>query len=183
MEEEEKELVSKAKSGDSESFSKLYSKYYSTIHYTIYMIVKNDEVTNDLSSVVFTKAWNKISSFVDNISFKMWLKTIATNTAIDFLRRTKNENLNKYIDDTENYIQLADDSKSPEEEYIIKEKARIIMQLIPKLRKKYRDLINMKLDGLSYKQIAESVNSTELAVKSDLSKARKRLKQLYHSIN
>ena len=41
----------------------------------------------------------------------------------------------------------------------------------------------MKLDGLSYKQIAESVNSTELAVKSDLSKARKRLKQLYHSIN
>ena len=113
----------------------------------------------------------------------MWLKTIATNTAIDFLRRTKNENLNKYIDDTENYIQLADDSKSPEEEYIIKEKARIIMQLIPKLRKKYRDLINMKLDGLSYKQIAESVNSTELAVKSDLSKARKRLKQLYHSIN
>ena len=73
MEEEEKELVSKAKSGDSESFSKLYSKYYSTIHYTIYMIVKNDEVTNDLSSVVFTKAWNKISSFVDNISFKMWL--------------------------------------------------------------------------------------------------------------
>ena len=183
MEEEEKVLVEKAKAGDSESFSKLYSKYYKTVRYTIFLIMKDEDITNDLSSIVFTKAWNKISMFVDNISFKMWLKTIATNATIDYLRRHKSDNLNDHIDNSDNHIQLEDNGKSPEEEYIIKEKARIIMELIPKLRKKYRDLINMKIEGLTYKEIASKTDSNELAVKSNLAKARKRLKQLYQKIN
>ena len=183
MEEKEKILVENAKGGDFNSYSELFGKYYNTIRYTISTIVKNEEITNDLISIVFTKAWNKINLFVNNISFKMWLKTIATNTSIDYIRRNKNDNLNTSIDLKDNYIQLESDNKSPEEEYILKEKVKIIMELIPKLRKKYRDLITLKLEDLTYKEIAERTNSNELSVKSDLSKARKRLKQLYHSIN
>ena len=45
------------------------------------------------------------------------------------------------------------------------------------LKKKYRDLINARIDGMSYKEIASKLAMNELAVKGDLNKARQKLKQ------
>ena len=77
-------LVEEVKINRSEkAFSKIYHHFYKTIWLTIYNIVKNKDIADDLISITFTKVYQKIESFVDNISFEMWLKTIAINTAID----------------------------------------------------------------------------------------------------
>jgi RNA polymerase sigma factor (sigma-70 family) len=60
---------------------------------------------------------------------------------------------------------------------ILKEKLDIVLQAIPTLKRKYRDLINARIDGLSYKEIANKLAMNELAVKGDLNKARQKLKQ------
>lgn len=67
--------------------------------------------------------------------------------------------------------------RSPEEDLILKEKLDIVLQAIPTLKKKYRDLINARIDGMSYKEIASKLAMNELAVKGDLNKARQKLKQ------
>ena len=171
------DLVEQAKSGSERAFNKLYEKYYNTVWFTIYNIVKNRDVTEDLISVVFTKAYFKMDSYTEHISYEMWLKTIAIRSAIDYLRKMKNEHLNNYIDDENNTIQLSDVVNSPEEELVLKEKLKLTLETIPTLKKKYRDLINARIEGKSYKDIAEQLAMNELTVKSELNKARKLLKQ------
>lgn len=171
------DLVKQAKQGSQKAFSKLYYKYKTDIWYTIMSVVKNIDVADDLTSVVFTKAYEKLSMYTQHISFNMWLKTIAVNASIDYIRRNKKEQLNNYIDEDENPIQLSALERSPEEDLILKEKLDIVLQAIPTLKKKYRDLINARIDGLSYKEIASKLAMNELAVKGDLNKARQKLKQ------
>ena len=170
-------LVEQAKTGSERAFSELYNKYYKTVWFTVYNIVKNRDVTEDLISVVFTKAYMKMDSYTEHLSYEMWLKTIAVNSAIDYIRRMKNEKLNNYIDDEETTIQLSDVEKSPEDSFIVKEKLKLALEAIPTLKKQYRDLIQSRIDGLSYKDIAEKLAIDELTVKSNLNKARNILKQ------
>ena len=176
MKQEIIELVEQAKNNKEKAFTMLYNEYYNTVWFTIYNIVKNKDVTEDLISVVFTKAFQKISLYTEHVSFEMWLKTIAINSSIDYIRRMKNENLNNYIDDEENTIQLTGSENSPEENFILQEKMQFLEKIIPTLKKKYRDLLMAKLDGKSYKTLAEEFNASEDKIKSDLHKARKILK-------
>lgn len=179
MKEEEKLLVEQARDGSEKAFSQLYQKYNKTIWFTIYNIVKNSDVADDLTSVVFTKVYEKLQTYVSHISFEMWLKTIAVNTSIDYIRRTKKEQLNNYIDDDEYTGQLDSNIKSPEEQMILSQNVEVIMKCIPLLRKKYRDLIYARLDGKSYHQISEELAIPEATVKTCLNKARAKLRQLF----
>lgn len=170
-------LVEQAKLGSHKAFSELYYRYKSNIWFTIFNVVRNSDVADDLTSIVFTKAYEKLSMYTQHISFEMWLKTIAVNTSIDYIRRNKKEQLNNYVDDSESTIQLSGLERSPEEELILKERVQLVMETIPTLKKKYRDLLNARIEGLSYKDIADKLAINEFAVKSDLNKARQKLKQ------
>lgn len=175
-------LVEQARNNEEQAFTKLYNKYYNTVWFTVYNIVKNRDVTEDLISVVFTKAFKKLNLYTEHISFEMWLKTIAVNSSIDYLRRMKNEKLNEYIDDENNYIQLDDYSPSPEEALILQEKIQLLDKVFPTLRKRQRDLIMAKLEGKSYKELSEQFALSEDRIKTDLHKARKQLRKKFSLI-
>ena len=106
MKEEEKILIEQAKHGDNKAFDQLYERYHRLIRYIIFDIVKDDELTQDLLSNTFIKAFSKLSSYVNPISFEAWLKTIAVNTTIDHIRATKDLCKNFSIDNETNTIQL-----------------------------------------------------------------------------
>ena len=174
------DLIKQAKEGKQIAFTKLYEKYNRIIYNTIYRIVNNKDAADDLLSVTFIKAFSKLESYVNNISFEMWLKTITVNTAIDYIRRNKKEQLNNYIDDEESKIQLSGLEHSPEDDMIFQQNINIVMECIPRLKKKYRDLIYARLDGKSYQQISQELAIPEATVKTCLNKARQRLKQLFN---
>lgn len=165
-------------------FGKLFNMYYNTIKYTIYNIVKNKDVTDDLVSVTFTKAFNQIASYTNPISFEMWLKTIAINTAIDYIRKMKNEKQNNYIDDVDDSKNLSSPLQSSvhsvEDAMIIKEDYKRLMECMATLRYNYRNILKLRyIDELSYKDISSTLGVPEATVKSDLFKARQRLKKKF----
>ena len=174
------QLVQQAKDGKQIAFTKLYEKYNRSIWFTIMNIVRNTDVADDLLSVTFTKAFSKLDSYVNNISFEMWLKTIAINSSIDYIRHTKKEKANYWIDDDANSLQLSSQaSYSPEEDYIFSEKSDALDNALSRLRWKYRNIIELRsIQNLSYKQISEHLGLTESQVKSRLNKAREKLKEL-----
>ena len=178
--EDEDLLIQQAKLGKQDAFTELYDRHHKLIRYIIYDIVKNEDVADDLLSVTFTKAFSRLESYVNPISFEMWLKTITVNTAIDYIRRNKKEQLNNYIDDEESKIQLSGLEHSPEDDMIFQQNINIVMECIPRLKKKYRDLIYARLDGKSYQQISQELAIPEATVKTCLNKARQRLKQLFN---
>lgn len=178
MKEEEKILVEQAREGSEKAFNELYNKYKKTVWFTALKVVNNRDAADDITSLVFTKMFLKLKSFEYHISFEMWLKTITVNTAIDYIRRNKKEQLNNYIDDEDSTIQLNGTESSPEDSMIYQQNINIIMDCIPRLKKKHRDLIYARLDGKSYQQISEELAMPETTVKTCLCKARQRLKEL-----
>lgn len=180
MKEKDKLLVEQARNGSEKAFNELYRRYKQFVWYNAQKIVRNEDASDDITSQVFTKVYLRLSSFTEHISFEMWLKTITVNTAIDYIRRNKKEDLNNYIDDDDCKIQLADNERSPEEDFIFKQNVDIVMECIPRLKKKYRDLIYAKMDGKTYQQIAEELAIPEATVKTRLVKARRRLRQLFN---
>ena len=181
MKEDIKLLVEQARQGSEKAFNQLYYTFKKTRWWTAYKIVHNIDVADDIVSMVFTKAFTKLDTYTQHISFEMWLKTITLNTAIDYIRRNKKEQLNSYIDDEDNTIQLQELDRSPEENYINQQNVEIVKDCMSRLRKRHRDLIQMKLDGLTYQQIAEKLAMPEATVKGSLNKARQRLKELFNN--
>lgn len=180
MKEEEKLLVEQARDGSERAFSTLYNAYKKTVWYTAFKVVNNTDVADDITSQVFTKVYLKLKSYTHHLSFEMWLKTITVNTAIDYIRRNKKEQLNNYIDEEDSTIQLSGLEHSPEDNLIFQQNINIVMDCIPRLKKKYRDLIYARLDGKSYQQISEELAIPEATVKTCLNKARQRLREMFN---
>lgn len=184
MTEEEKvlvfELVKQAKEGKQLAFTKLYNKYKTCIYNTVYFIVRNKDAADDLVSTTFIKAFQRLDSYVNNISFEMWLKTIAINSSIDYIRHYKKEKANQFIDDEDNYIQLSSSADySPEEVFIGKETDSRLTTAMSRLKWKYRNIIELRTtQNMSYKQMSEELGISESQVKTLLNKARGKLKEL-----
>lgn len=182
--EDENLLIEQAKLGKQDAFTELYNRNHKLIRYLIYDIVKNDDVADDLLSITFTKAFARIDSYINPISFRMWLKTIAVNSAIDYIRSTKNEKQNHYLDSEDNYIQLDNNDLSPEEEIIKRELVEQLKVALRKLRFKYRNILELRyFKGLSYEELAEELGVPVGTIKSDLNKAKKKLREFFNNIH
>lgn len=183
MKEEEKLLVEQAKHGNEQAFSKLYDNYYRLIRYIIYDIIKDDDITADLVSVTFTKAFKRLNYFVETISFEAWLKTIAVNTVIDHIRKEKNRQNNFSIDNEDNKVDIKADN-DPETDFIKSESAEILRQALSRLRSKYRNLLELRyFKGLSYEELSAELGIPVGTVKSDLNKAKHRLKYFFQKLS
>lgn len=171
-------IVNDAKAGKQLAFTKLYNKYYGLIRYVVYDILRNNDATDDVVSTAFTKAFTKINTFVDNISFETWLKTIAINCSIDYIRKTHEENNNTFIDDDDCYIQLNSTESSPEEKLIENENINRINEAYETLRPFYRRLLDMKINkNLSNEDIGKEVGLSSTQVRDLLHRARNRLRK------
>lgn len=183
MKEEEKLLIDQAKHGNNKAFEQLYNNYYRLIRYIIYDAIKDEEATADLVSVTFTKAFQRLNYFVDSISFEAWLKTIAINTVIDYVRKNKNQQNNISINNEENVIQIATDN-NPETDFIKSESIDILRIALTRLRSKYRNLLELRyFSNLSYEELSATLNIPIGTVKSDLNKAKHRLKYYFQKFS
>lgn len=177
MKEEEKILIEQAKHGDDKAFNQLYERYHRLIRYIIFDIVKDDELTQDLLSNTFIKAFSKLSSYVNPISFEAWLKTIAVNTTIDHIRATKDLCKNFSID-------LEETAPDPESDMIKTENIELLRIALSRLRSKYRNLLELRYyQGLSYDQLSVKLGIPIGTVKSDLNKAKRRLREIFHKLS
>ena len=175
------DLIKQAREGKQIAFTKLYEKFKRIIYLTIIKIIKNKDVADDLLSATFIKAFTKLDSFVENISFEMRLKTIAINSSIDYIRHYKKDSNLYWLDDSENCnIQLNSTADySPEEIFIFNETDSRLSYAFNRLRYKYRRILELRIvQNLSYKEIGEQMGLNESQVKSTLNKAREKLKQM-----
>lgn len=183
MKEEEKLLIEQAKHGDQLAFQKLYDKYRRLIRYIIYDSLKNEEVTTDLVAITFEKAFKRLDYFVESISFEAWLKTIAINTVIDWIRKEQRKQYNLYIDDENSTIQVASDN-DPETDLIKSESIDILRIALTRLRSKYRNLLELRyFKGLSYEELSVELGIPMGTIKSDLSKAKRKLREIFQIVS
>jgi RNA polymerase sigma-70 factor (ECF subfamily) len=83
-------LILQFQKKDVKAYEKLYTMYCDSISGVIHNIVKNNDVTQEITQDVFIKAWHKADSYSPKKGrFFTWLLNIARNAAIDYTRSKK----------------------------------------------------------------------------------------------
>lgn len=126
----------------------------------------------------FIKVFDKIGLYDDNGSFEGWVRRIIVNTAIDAIRKRKNEIL---TDDTGIYQTSDDYYNSQEEEKSAYKGLGVndVVEAMQELSPMYRAVFNMYvMDGLTHQEIADELEISVGTSKSNLSKARARIKTI-----
>ena len=81
------ELVKQAISGDQSAYAQLLKAYRESIYYMMMKMVRNADDADDLTIEAFGKAFKRLESFNPEYAFSTWLFRIASNTAIEFIRK------------------------------------------------------------------------------------------------
>lgn len=137
--------------------------------------------TDDATEIVndgFLKIYRALGSFNPHYtdveaSLKGWMKRIMINTAIDHIRKNNQRFLVAEIFD--NHFNIADETETSIDKMSYDE----ILAIVQKLSPVYRAVFNLYvIDGFKHEEIAEQLDISVGASKSNLSKARANLKKM-----
>ena len=87
----ENEIIRQAQDGEQEAFNQLVYQYREKTIQIIYRMCADECLAEDAAQVAFLKVWQQLSQFKPGTSFRNWLYRIAINTAIDLLRRERDQ--------------------------------------------------------------------------------------------
>jgi RNA polymerase sigma factor (sigma-70 family) len=172
------QLIREIKDGRVELYSVLIERYEKKIHLFILHMLKPyryDSMAEDLCQETFYKAYKNLQSFRDvEATFSTWLYTIARNTVLSELRKSKNKEV--FIEDSYATPKVSLE-KLPEQEILRNEREHLVRQAINNLPEKQRSaLILREYEQLDYKHIAQILDSTVSSVKSLLFRGRANIK-------
>ena len=175
------ELVEKARGGDQKAYADLLGRYRDSIYFMLLKMVSNPSDAEDLTIEAFGKAFRNLAQYTPNYAFSTWLFKIATNNAIDFIRkkRTSIISLDQTIDskDTLSHSDsLRADTPDPEMSLINQQKVKHMREVVSKLKPRYRNLVELRyFEEFSYEEISEELKLPIGTVKAQLFRARELL--------
>lgn len=183
MEPDEKELALKFKNGDMQAFDQLVSVTRRRLYSAVYRMTRNHQLTDEMLQEAYLKLYTSIDKYDDKYPFYPWLYRIAINNTINYLKkekkRRKDSSLEKEME--EHYMQPSDNKNpyDPEKAFQRQERDVKIMEALQEVSPTYRAALILRVfQGLSYKEIAHTLDTTVGTVMSRLNRARKQMKDL-----
>ena len=178
-------LVQKALTDkDQKAFAELMERYREPIYFMLLKMVNNKDDAEDLTIEAFGKAFRRMHQYTPQFAFSTWLFKIATNNAIDFIRKKRIRAISIdqgfTSDDGETIeISIKDAGLDPAEAMQKEERIKKMREIVDKLKPRYRKLVEMRyFDELAYEEIAEELKLPLGTVKAQLFRAREFLFQM-----
>ncbi|HTF56521.1 MAG TPA: sigma-70 family RNA polymerase sigma factor [Planctomycetota bacterium] len=170
----EEALVRRAQAGDRDAFRSLYQKYQDRVFATAYRIAGDRETAADLTQEVFVKIFEELPGFRFGSRFSTWLYRVAANHAINKASETaRHARLNERIARERPAAAPAD---PPSRDRFAGER---LQAALAALSVKLRAVTVLRyLEGLSYEEIAETLELSIGTVKSRLFLAHATLREL-----
>jgi len=173
-----KKIVKACLRGDKKSQKKLYETFYSKMLVVCMRYANDVDEAKDILHDGFIKVFTQLKNFGHKGSLEGWIRKIVVNTAIDSVRKKKDILFQR--DDEYGFERDISDSEDIAAEKYMKMKAELVMKLIQKLTPMYRTVFNMYvIDNHTHKEIAEMLNISEGTSKSNLAKAKNKLRELF----
>ncbi len=175
-EQNEREWVLRAQQGDSAAYGALVRRYQDRIYrYLVHLTGSRDDAL-ELAQEVFIKAWEAVPGWRPEAQFLTWVFRIASNAAMDVLRRRK---VVEFVPLDPDYGAPIE-SPGPEAQLAQKQSLRALDAALGRLPPEQREAILLReVEGLSYEEMSVALNVHEGTVKSRLARARAALAALY----
>ena len=176
-------LVHACKSGNAAAFEELVKRYDTKLFRIAQHITHNREDAQDAVQEAFLKVFRKLTQSQENSKFSTWLTRITVNESLMKLRKQRH---NKEFSIDNNFesedhsltSELADWARNPEELYRGFELRNILRSELQELQPGLRVVFVLRdIEGLSTEETAEVLESTPVAVKARLWRARLKLRE------
>ena len=167
----ELELIAQAQQGDRRAFGELVLRHQQGVINVVYRMCGDENLAEDAAQEAFIRAWQNLPNYRPRSAFRNWLYRIATNVALDALRRER-ETVN--VDE----LPLPSLEEGPEAVVEERERGKLVRRAVLALPAASRSVLVLReYEGLSYREIAETLAIPIGTVMSRLNYARKRLRQ------
>ena len=175
---DESALIAAAQQGDRDAFNQLVVHYQSLAYNVAYRVLGDGDAAADATQDAFISAYRAIARFRGG-SFKAWIMRIVTNACYDQLR-AKQRRPTTSLDadpDIERHEWNVDPSERPEAYVARQELGQIIQRGLATLPVEQRTCVVLSdVQGMSYEEIAQTMNSSLGTVKSRLNRGRRKLR-------
>jgi len=170
-------LVERVQKGEKQAFDVLGLKYQNKIIQLVYRYVHDPEEAQDVAQEAFIKAYKALGRFRGDSAFYTWLYRIAINTAKNYLVASGRRPPKSDIDaqDAEQYDGATGlkEYATPERLLLRDEIQESIARAIDELPDELRTAITLReLEGLSYEEIAQTMDCPIGTVRSRIFRAR-----------
>lgn len=179
MPEEEALLIKRAQSSDAAALEALLKLYEKRVYNIAYRYMNNEADAYDMAQEALIKLYRGIRSFKGQSAFSSWVYRLTVNTCLDGLRKRRRVplSLDHVLENGASFEAAAGDS--PELCVLSLENAEDIHRAINSLSDDHRQVVILRdINGLTYDEIAYSLDISVGTVKSRLNRGRQRLREL-----
>jgi RNA polymerase sigma factor (sigma-70 family) len=176
------ELIVQLQQGDETAFKKLVDEWQDMVYNTALGIVQNADDADDITQEVFIQVYKSISSFKGDSKFSTWLYRITLGKALDHEKKKKRQKRFGFVQSLfgagEDEQVHAVEFDHPGVQLEKKERAIELFNALKQIPDKQRIAFTLhKLEGQSYQEVAEIMNTTLYAVESLMGRAKTNLKK------
>ena len=171
----EKELIRQCKRGNPRAQKELYGQFSPVLYAVVRRYIRDGDDAEDVFVKAMYKILTKIGDYRGDGSFEGWMKRIAVNESLMFLRKNKTLSMTRELGD----LQISDPHDIEAQIH-----ADEIIALLDELPPGYRTVFNMYvIEGYKHREIAEELGISINTSKSQLILARKKMQALIKKKN
>jgi RNA polymerase sigma-70 factor (ECF subfamily) len=186
----EAQFIERLKAGEGAAFDRLVSERSGDVYALLYRLTEDAEEARDLTQETFLRAFQSIDRFRGEADLKTWLYRIAVNQARNrwrwWRRRKRGETISLDASMGQRDEPLSNSLRAsglnPEQETLAREREAALRKALQSLSRNFREVLVLRdVEGMSYEEIAVTLDISMGTVKSRLSRGRIELRRKIES--
>ena len=176
----DEELVRIVVGGDVDCFEELITRYQSRVFGMARKYFRNESDAEDVVQTIFTKTFQKLSSYKGTAPFEHWFMRLSVNTCYDALRRKRNrpdQPISDMLFDDESWQDRLGNIPDASDRVGLEEARQLVYTVRGQISDRARIVLTLQeLEGRTIKEIAEITGWSESLVKVQAFRARKEMR-------
>ena len=176
----DEELVRIVVGGDVDCFEELITRYQSRVFGMARKYFRNESDAEDVVQTIFTKTFQKLSSYKGTAPFEHWFMRLSVNTCYDALRRKRNrpdQTISDMLFDDESWQDRLSNIPDASDRVGLEEARELVYTVLGQISDRARIVLTLQeLEGRSIREITEITGWSESLVKVQAFRARKEMR-------
>ena len=168
-----------ARSAEKIEFDEAFALHHRTVFRAARSVVRDEMLAEDVTQEVFLKLHHNMEAIENEEMLRPWLIRVALNVAKNTVRGNIRANTRE-----ENYVKETGETTdfTAEKDYEQRENAREVNRVLSLIKEPLRSCLVLKQQGLSYREIADSLELNETSIGTFVARARQEFVRHYGKI-